>query len=255
MTTTRIPRLALQLYSLRGLQLPFDALLAVAAEAGYSGVESVGDHGASAATAAEALAAHGLQACSSHVPLAALEADAAGVCAFNLALGNDVVVVPWLPPERRGHDAASWQALGRELGGLARRCRDHGVRLLYHNHDFELAPVEGRSGLAWLMAGAGDDLGLEPDLGWLQRAGDDPVRLLSDFAGRCPRVHVKDLAAAGEHLAEDGWADVGDGVMDWGRLVPACRSAGAEWLVVEHDAPRDPRTTARRSATYLETLL
>lgn len=112
-------------------------------------------------------------------------------------------------------DGAAWSALGRELGALARGCRDLGVRLLYHNHDFELGRYQGRS----------------------------------------PRVHVKDLARSGSPIHEDGWADVGDRVMDWSTLIPACRRAGAEWLVVEHDVPRDALASARRSAAYLEALL
>lgn len=59
------------------------------------------------------------------------------------------------------------------------------------------------------------------------------------------------MAPAGEHLDEDGWADVGEGVMDWRGLLPACLEAGAEWLVVEHDARRDPLASARSSAGYL----
>ncbi|HKI57467.1 MAG TPA: sugar phosphate isomerase/epimerase [Trueperaceae bacterium] len=255
MTTPRIPQLALQLYTLRGLRLPFPDLVSRAAEAGYSGVETVGSHGADADAAREALAAHGVRVCSSHVGLADLETDPDAVCGFNLALGNDVVVVPWLPPERRGHDPASWQALGRRLGDLARRCRDRGVRLLYHHHDFELTEVGGRTGLAWLAEAAGEGLGLEPDLGWAQRAGTDPAALLAGYPGRCPRVHLKDLARPGEGGGEDGWAAVGDGVMPWAALLTACRQAGAEWFVVEHDAPRDPLAAAQRSARYLETLL
>jgi len=256
MTPPPLPPIALQLYTLRRLGLPFETLVRRAAEAGYAGVETVGSHGLDAAAAGAAAAAAGVKVCSSHVPLHALEEDATGVCRFNRALGNDVVVVPWLPPELRGGSAAGWQALGRRLAGLGQRCRDEGVRLLYHNHDFELEPVDGRTGLAWMLdAAAPEDLGLEPDLGWVRRAGLDPVALLAPYAGRCPRVHVKDLAPADGREVDGGWMDVGDGVLDWPALLPACRRAGAEWFVVEHDEPSDPIRTARRSAEQLRALL
>jgi sugar phosphate isomerase/epimerase len=142
------------------------------------------------------------------------------------------------------------------LAALGRRCRDEGVRLLYHNHDFELTTVEGRTGLAWLLDAADPaDLGLEPDLGWIQRAGLEPSALLAAYPDRCPRVHVKDLSPADRRGAEGGWTDVGDGVLDWPALLPACRRAGAEWFVVEHDEPADPIRTARRSAEHLRALL
>jgi len=59
--------------------------------------------------------------------------------------------------------------------------------------------------------------------------------------------HVKDLAAAGLCVDEDGWADLGEGRMPWGTLCTAARSAGAGLMVLEHDAPRDPERFLRNS--------
>ncbi len=260
MTTPTPPRIGLQLYTLRSLGPDFETLLRHAADAGYRAVETFGPPPADPARAADALADSGVQVCSSHVALHDLEADPEAVVAANGALGNEVLVVPWLPPALRPDAREGWEALGRRLTELGRRCGGLGARLLYHNHDFELAPVDGATGLDWLL-GAADAaaLGWEPDLGWIARAGADPEALLDRYAGRVPRAHVKDLAAPPESLGEDppedGWADVGHGVLDWSRLLPACRDAGVEVLVVEHDAPADPLRSARRSVERLRALL
>ncbi len=256
MTRSRIPGVGLQLYTLRRLGASFEQLLHHASEAGYTAVETFGPVHPDPERAADALAAEDMIVCSSHVGLQDLERDLVGVCRANATLGNDVVIVPWLPPELRGDTRDAWEGLGRRLAELGRRCADQGTRLLYHNHDFELREVEGRTGLAWLMGAAGaDELGLEPDLGWIARAGGDPEAVLSAYAGRCPRVHVKDLAPEGEGRDEDGWADVGHGVLDWPRLLGACRAAGVEVFVVEHDEPADPLRSAERSAQGLRGLL
>lgn len=254
------PGIGLQLYTLRSLGGDFGTLLRHAADAGYRQVETFGPPPADPARAADALAASGVRVCSSHVALSDLEADPEGMCSTNRALGNEVLIVPWLPDELRGDTRAAWEGLGRRLAELGRRCAGHGARLLYHNHDFELAPVDGATGLEWLL-GAADAaaLGWEPDLGWIVRAGADPEALLARYVGRVPRAHVKDLAAPAESLGEDapedGWADVGHGVLDWSRLLPACSDAGVEVLIVEHDAPADPLRSARRSAERLRALL
>jgi sugar phosphate isomerase/epimerase len=95
----------------------------------------------------------------------------------------------------------------------------------------------------------------EPDLAWIVRGGADPLALLQKYAGRCPRIHVKDLAPAGTGEDEKGFADVGYGTLDWASLLPAARAAGAEWYIVEHDLPRDPVNTIRRSYDYLKGMM
>ena len=73
------------------------------------------------------------------------------------------------------------------------------------------------------------------------RGGVEPQGLAaSATADRLVSAHVKDIAPAGQNEDEDGWADVGAGVLDWPDLWQACRAAGAKWMVVEHDKPERP---------------
>ncbi|CAA9581063.1 MAG: Inosose dehydratase [uncultured Truepera sp.] len=246
-----VHNLAVQMYSLRELTQPLDDTLREVAAAGYEGIETVGTQGVSADELKALLEKHGLKVASSHVALDAFEADPEGVIAFNKAVGNDTVIVPWIAPDARSDRAADWQTLGTRLGTLAAACDAAGMTLLYHNHDFEMQEIEGKTALAWLLAGAGN-LGLELDLAWVVRGGKDPLELLGAFTGRVKRVHVKDIAPAGGNEDEDGWADVGSGTLDWNALLSASRAAGAEWFVVEHDKPKDPLTSIRNSANYLK---
>jgi sugar phosphate isomerase/epimerase len=254
-TTPPIEHLALQMYTMRNLQMPLAELLEKIAAAGYTGIESFGPLEPPAAELRPLLDAAGLQVVSAHVAIDALTDDLDSVIAYHRALGNHTLIVPWLHPDRRGADAAGWRAVGASLADLATRCNGEGMRLLYHNHDFEVATFDGRTALEWLLVGADDAapglVGAELDLAWVLRAGADPVALLQALAGRCPRAHAKDVAPAGANEAEEGHADVGDGLIDWGAVLPALRLAGVEWLVVEHDAPADPLRTMQRSAAYL----
>ena len=74
---------------------------------------------------------------------------------------------------------------------------------------------------------------------------------LHEFATRAG--HPLDIARRlvnarpGENVDEDGWADVGSGVLDWKALSLAARNAGAQWLVAEHDKPNDPARFTRAS--------
>ena len=77
------------------------------------------------------------------------------------------------------------------------------------------------------------------------------ARWIERYRGRIPLVHVKDIAPAGEKVDEDGWADVGAGVMPWARLWPQCVAAGAEIMIAEHDNPSDFERFARVSAAAM----
>jgi len=81
-------------------------------------------------------------------------------------------------------------------------------------------------------------------------AGEDPVALIKRFAGRCPLLHIKDMAASSDR----GFAEVGQGIMDWGRIFAAGRASGAEWLIVEQDeCAGDALESAALSARFMRT--
>ena len=249
-TTTDV--LSIQLYTLRSLG-DLDRILDAAAEAGFRHVETVGSHLDDAANVRAKLDARGLKASSSHVSLAALRERPDAVMEACRTLGFTQLFMPAVPPDQRDMAADGWRALGRELGGMAERFQTQGIRLGYHNHHWELTPKEGGKTALELIfeAAEGSPLAWQADVAWLVRGGADPKRWLDRYRSRVVSAHVKDIAPAGQNEDQDGWADVGSGVLDWRDLWRACRQAGAEWMVVEHDKPADPAQTARASLAFL----
>ena len=71
--------------------------------------------------------------------------------------------------------------------------------------------------------------------------------LIKRYHDRVTSFHVKDLARPGENANEDGWADVGHGVLDWKALLPVMRDTPADVWVLEHDNPSDDARFARRA--------
>jgi sugar phosphate isomerase/epimerase len=253
MATTDL--LAIQLYTMRSLK-DLDRILDAVAEAGFRHVETVGSHLDDAANVKVKLDARGLMASSSHVGLAALRERPEAVVDACRTLGLEQLFMPAVPLYQRAMAAHGWQALGRELGDMSERLRQQGIELGYHNHDWELAPKEGgRTALELLFEAAeGSPLTWQVDIAWLVRGGADPKVWLDRYRGRVTSAHVKDLAPSGQNQDQDGWADVGAGVLDWRDLWRACRDAGARWMVVEHDKPSDPVRTARASFAFLSSM-
>jgi len=244
--------LSIQLYTMRALG-DLDRILDAVAEAGYRQVETVGAHLDDAATTRSKLDARGLKVSSSHVSLAALRARPEAVIESSRTLGVDQLFMPAVPPDQRDMAADGWRALGRELSQMAERLRGQGIELGYHNHHWELKPTEGAKTALELLfeAAEGSPLTWQADVAWLVRGGVEPKAWLQRYRSRLTSTHVKDIAPAGQNQDEDGWADVGSGVLDWRDLWQACRDAGARWMVVEHDKPKDPARTARTSFAFL----
>ena len=242
--------IAVQMYTLRD-HGTLDEQLAAVEAAGVTAVETVGFQDSTAEELKALLDAHGIEAISSHVQLADLRSDLDAVVAFNKALGNDTIVMPYLAEDMRPTDEAGWAALGEELGGIATALEAEDMTLGYHNHDFEMVEIGGRTALEVLFDAAGPDLMAELDLAWIARGGLDPAEYLDRFDGRIFAVHAKDNAPEGEAPDERGFKALGEGVLDFDAILPAAEEAGTEWYIIEHDMPLDAGEVARVGAAFL----
>lgn len=246
--------LSIQLYSLRNFgDLPRQ--LEALAEIGFRRVELVGSQLADAESARDLLAAHGMSAPTAHVSLPDLRDRLDWVAGQARTVGVTELYMPAVPMEQRAMSADGWRAIGAELGELAEKLGEHGLKLGYHNHDWELRPfADGSTPLDHLFDGAdGSALTFEADLAWIARGGGDPIAWMRKLKSRLTAVHVKDIAPAGANLDEDGWADIGAGTLDWPRLWREAIALGASHMILEHDKPKDPIGFARASRQFLLT--
>ncbi|MCU0648553.1 MAG: sugar phosphate isomerase/epimerase [Gemmatimonadaceae bacterium] len=239
-----------QLYTLRTLlDKEFDRTLAALAAMGYREVEFAGYYGRTPQQIASVLAANGLSAPSAHIDSWGqpdrfqVSLDAAGV------IGHRWLVLPWIPPERRG-GAAMWRGVADTLLKAVEPARERGARVAYHNHEFEFAPVEGSTPLEILMQSVGDKVDFELDCYWVTFAKRDPIAFLRQHPGRVRLLHLKDAKAG----PKQDMTSVGDGTIDWKTLLKVADDVGVKHRFVEHDNPTDPLASVKASITYLSKL-
>tara|TARA_R110002124_G_scaffold53531_2_gene153578 strand:+ start:980 stop:1735 length:756 start_codon:yes stop_codon:yes gene_type:complete len=248
-------QLSYQLYSSRKFG-PLAQTLEMLGSLGYTNVEAYGSLLADDSTRAllgQGLRAHGLSMPSAHMGLAELEADGAAIAAIAKELGIKTVYCPHIMPDERPADAAGWHAFGARLEAAGAPIRAAGIGFGWHNHDFEFKALpDGSMPIEHLLAG-GPSLSLELDVAWVVRAGADPLAWIAKYADRITAAHIKDIAPAGEKADEDGWADVGTGVMDWPALAKALQATKAGLWVMEHDNPSDDARFAAASLSAAQT--
>lgn len=244
-----------QLYSSRKFG-PLTDTLSMLSEAGYAGVEGYGALYADDAKVSELrseLDKNGLTMRTAHIGIDMLEQDTAKVLELARDLGIGTVYCPYLVAEERPSDAKGYEAFGRRLQEAGKPLLDAGLGFGWHNHDFEFVELGDGSLPMDLIFGAAPDLEWEADIAWVIKGGADPMRWISDHAGRISSVHVKDIAPKGEAKDEDGWADVGHGTVDWAKLMQALKSTSVKHFIMEHDNPSDDARFARRSLEAAKT--
>lgn len=246
----QIAQIAVQLYTLRDLATTdLDGTLQGVADSGYRAVELAGLPPIEAEDLRDRLHRAGLRPMGAHVGLEDLRVDLEGVLDRMTVVGSPRIIVPSLPDEERA-TVDGVRAVVREIGDLARRCADRGIRFGYHNHAFEFAPLDGTTIWQVLLDELPADVDLELDVYWATVGGRDPVELIASAGGRVRLLHMKDMSAEPER----GDVTPGDGILPWPKIVAAGTAAGVEWHVVEEDNPKDAIAEIARGRRYLARL-
>ena len=255
----------LALYTLRDTMAvdPRAALRQVAAE-GYAYIEAAGYqdgqfYGMSPAEFKGFLDEVGLQPMSSHnggITLENLDQTIADV----KAAGFEYLVIPVPPMGAFGFNAEARtmemkkpiKEVMADINTIAARCAAAGLKCLYHNHDFEFRETaDGVVPIEYFLENSDpEQLNFQMDLFWVTKAGADPLDYFSRYPGRFKAWHVKDMDSEGR------FAPVGEGSIDFARILAEKEQSGMEFFLVEQDqtfneTPMEAIATSHRALVEL----
>ena len=247
----KLKKVGLQLYTVRDLmKADLPGTLRKVAQIGYKEVEFAGYFGRSPAQIRALLKQNGLTSPSSHIGLDILEKDSVRAFADAKAIGHSWVTMPYIPEERR-KTMDDWNKIIELLNQLGPQAKAAGLRLAYHNHDFEIRPVDGVRPLDMMLDKTDPSLvDFEMDLYWVVFGGGDPLDFFNRHPKRFAMVHVKDSSGPPDNKI----VDVGKGTIDFPKIFAQSDKAGIKHYFVEHDQPTDPMATIRNSYKYLHAL-
>jgi len=155
------------------------------------------------------------------------------------AAGFEYFVVP-VPPMGLFKYYAETQTMGmtggaanlsKILSTLGEKCHKAGLKLLYHNHDFEFKKdKDGIVTIDYLLENTDPKyVNFQMDLFWVTKAGADPVAYFKKYPGRFKIWHVKDMDDEGR------FAPVGNGQIDFVRILDNKELSGMKYYMVEQD--------------------
>jgi sugar phosphate isomerase/epimerase len=181
---------SIQLYTLRNaVQEDLQGTIRKVADIGFTQVEPY-NFVAMAKELGAALKDNGLTAPSGHAPL--LSQDQDEIFAAAKELGITTVIDPFIPADR-WQSAEDIQATATALNAAATKGAEYGIRVGYHNHQWELESIiEGRTALEYFADLLDPELVLEVDTYWVAVGGQDPVEILTKLGDRVKLIHIKD---------------------------------------------------------------
>jgi len=260
----KIDKIGLQLYTVRDLmKQDFDGTLAKVAAIGYKEVEFAGYFDHSPKDVRAAVDRHGVTAPSAHIDYKSLGEKFPEVIEAAKVVGHEYLVNPWIEEEIR-KQPDGWKHAAETFNRAGEACKKAGIQFAYHNHWFEFLPVNGKLPYDLLLTECDPNLvKMELDLCWITVGGQDPLKYFDRYPGRFPLVHVKDVkrvppvTAGGAQDFGSSMKDmteVGSGIIDWKKIFAQSDKAGIKHYFVEHDNPKKPLESIKKSYDYLASL-
>jgi sugar phosphate isomerase/epimerase len=253
-------KLGLQVYTVRDHikdEQSMDATFAKLAEIGYSELQTAGWESETYAALAKK---HGLTVVGTHYNFDKIINNIDETVALHKALGTTNIGVG-------GCSARSYDEIMEfieKYNAVAAEYAKYGFKLTYHNHSYEFVEVkDGKSMMDLLVEGLDkDNVSFVLDTCWVANAGCDVCSWLEKLSGRVDILHLKDLKV---YFADEGrWAvrqqlcEIGNGNLDWGKILKTAEATGVKHIVVEQDnswIDDDPFKSLEFSRKYLDQFL
>lgn len=145
-------------------------------------------------------------------------------------LGQEYVVLPWLPEEDRNLETV--KAVCADLNKAGEISKKYGIVTGYHNHDFEFKEVDGKLLYDIMLEELDPKLvSMEMDLYWVIYAGQDPLAYFEKYPGRFEQWHVKDR----DKEVPTRNTEVGRGFIDFKPIFAKAKQSGMKHFYVEQE--------------------
>jgi len=149
------------------------------------------------------------------------------------------------------------------LEAVAEKMNAAGFSFYYHNHHHELVKHGDVTALEYMLVNA-PHLNFTLDTYWIQYGGGDIADYIEKMSGRIGCVHLKDYKVSvsvdekGKTSCTPKFAPVGQGNLNFPKLVELMKKAGTQYFIVEQDNAvtfDDPFAQVGASVKYIKEVL
>lgn len=157
-------------------------------------------------------------------------------------------------------DNAEFEKTVSALNAAGEKMQKNGFSFFYHHHHYEFFKRNGETALEYMLKNA-PYINFTFDTFWAQYGGADVLTMLDKMRGRISCVHLKDYQISlqeSDYTLNPTFAAVGDGNMDFKKIVAKMKECGTKYFFVEQDDAAllpDPLSTVQRSIRYIKSVL
>ena len=236
--------------------------------AGFREIEFAGFYGKTAAEIGALMKGIGFSLVSMHAGAADIARKGDEILADAKTLGLRYVVCssPAVSPEKdklpweermKAVDLNDWKKNADLFNKFGKQVSDAGMTFGYHNHSAEFKKFDGKTAFDHLyeMTDA-KHVKIELDVGWVVVAQQDPIAILNKYKDRVIALHVKDVAKRESADKDPPSVALGEGVIDWKKVIGTAKANGTKAFFYEQEAPfaRPILASVQMSGEYLQKL-
>ncbi|MEP7373589.1 MAG: sugar phosphate isomerase/epimerase [Chitinophagaceae bacterium] len=163
--------------------------------------------------------------------------------------GQEYVICSTMPTN--GQTADNYKKVAEAFNKAGEDCKKLNLKFGYHNHEYEFESDKGEILYDVLLKNTDPSLvHMELDLGWVIVAGKNPLDYFSNFKGRFPLWHLKDMDLAKKHSTE-----FGKGGLNIVQMLKHGKQSGMKYFFVEQEEyTNGPFESMKENMDYLSKL-
>jgi len=236
--------------------------------AGFREIEFAGFYDKSAAEIGKLVKGIGLSPVSMHAGAGDIDKKGDQILADAKTLGLKFIVCssPAVSPEKdklpweermKAVDLNDWKWNADLFNKFGKQVSAAGMTFGYHNHSAEFKKFDGKTAFEYLFDNTDPAyVKSELDVGWVVVAQQDPIAILNRYKERIIALHVKDVAKRVTDGQDPPSVALGEGVIDWKKVIGTAKANGTKAFFYEQEAPftRPILDSVKISGEYLQKL-
>jgi sugar phosphate isomerase/epimerase len=170
------------------------------------------------------------------------------------AIDMKYLICPYLGAQKSLDD---YKKKAEQFNKCGETCKKAGLRFAYHNHDYSFQLQDGQYPQDVMMMNTDSSLvDYEMDIYWVVTAGQDPISWFKKYPNRFTLSHIKDRKKNAGATDKDASVIVGQGGIDFPRILKEARKQGMQYYIVEQERYDNttPIAAVEADAAYMKTL-